>query len=50
MKGNIMQLVYGEMFLRHRYNEECKVIHKNEKDPIYVHPAFSSVFPDSNVA
>lgn len=45
-----MQLVYGENFLGYRYNEALKVIHKNEKDPSYVHLSFFSVFPDSDGA
>ena len=49
-KEKIMQLVYGEIFLGYRYNEARKVVHKNEKDPSYVHLAFISVFPDSDGA
>lgn len=49
-KTNIMQLIYGEIFLGYRYNEALKVVYKNEKDPKCVHPAFFSVFPDSDGA
>lgn len=45
-----MQLVYGEIFLGYRYNEALKVVHKNEKDPNCVHPAFFLVFPNSDGA